>query len=377
MKIRKYIWALCCLAMIACDNDDTKTLCYGVHNKLAGDITAMGAVGDGNTDCSVIINQMIANLPAEGGVILIPEGDFVLDAPIIIDRDNVTIKGLNPGFRSNIDVKPESLLGPGGGSKLILRKAEVAIQTGNESISGLTIKNILVSGGTSNNGTGVKLLNPTENAKIDNIIGINLKQGLDISQATHMQISDCWICEVENSIKMQKGKENTVRSCQLGAQPKGITCFFEEEKKLSFEKNQVYPDGSSNLVLSQCDQAKIMNNNFKSYYVGILCVNGNQNIIENNLFWLADAVNDQLLDRGAEYGVVRILGDNNQFIQNTLTCEWTVGNGVTVRMDEGKGNVIQNCLLNHLDSNQAIWINQYTTIKNCVPEENIKRTQWN
>ena len=363
--------------MIACDNDDTKTLCYGVHNKLAGDITAMGAVGDGNTDCSVIINQMIANLPAEGGVILIPEGDFVLDAPIIIDRDNVTIKGLNPGFRSNIDVKPESLLGPGGGSKLILRKAEVAIQTGNESISGLTIKNILVSGGTSNNGTGVKLLNPTENVKIDNIIGINLKQGLDISQATHMQISDCWICEVENSIKMQKGKENTVRSCQLGAQPKGITCFFEEEKKLSFEKNQVYPDGSSNLVLSQCDQAKIMNNNFKSYYVGILCVNGNQNIIENNLFWLADAVNDQLLDRGAEYGVVRILGDNNQFIQNTLTCEWTVGNGVTVRMDEGKGNVIQNCLLNHLDSNQAIWINQYTTIKNCVPEENIKRTQWN
>ena len=108
-----------------------------------------------------------------------------------------------------------------------------------------------------------------------------------------------------------------------------------------------------------------------------MCINGNQNIIENNLFWLADAVNNQLLDRGAEYGVVRIAGDNNQLIQNTLTCEWTVGNGVTVRMDEGKGNVIQNCLLNHLDSYQAIWINQFTTIKNCVPEENIKRTQWN
>ena len=263
MKIRKYIWALCCLAMVACDNDDTKTLCYGVHNKLTGDITAMGAVGDGNTDCSAIINQMIANLPAEGGVILIPEGDFVLDAPIIIDRDNVTIKGLNPGFRSNIDVKPESLLGPGGGSKLILRKAEVAIQTGKESISGLTIKNILVSGGTSNKGTGVHLLNPTENVKIDNVIGINLKQGLDINQATHMQISNCWICEVENSIKMQKGKENTVKNCQLGAQPTGITCFFEEENNLIFEKNQVYPDGSSNLVLSQCDQAEIINNNFK------------------------------------------------------------------------------------------------------------------
>lgn len=70
----------------------------------------------------------------------------MLDEPIVINKDNVTIKGLNPGFRSNIDVKDESLFGPGGGSKLILRKADAAIKLGNSDVSKLAIKNILISG---------------------------------------------------------------------------------------------------------------------------------------------------------------------------------------------------------------------------------------
>ena len=30
MKIRKYLLAMCSLIMIACDNDENQTLCYGV-----------------------------------------------------------------------------------------------------------------------------------------------------------------------------------------------------------------------------------------------------------------------------------------------------------------------------------------------------------
>lgn len=85
-----------------------------------GDVTTFGAVGDGKTDCSKAINSAIASLPSEGGVVVIPEGDFVLDAPIVINKHNVTFKGLNPGMRSNIDVNGiNELLGPGGGSKLV------------------------------------------------------------------------------------------------------------------------------------------------------------------------------------------------------------------------------------------------------------------
>ena len=47
MKIRKYLLAMCSLIMIACDNDENQTLCYGVHDQLEGDITLAGAVGDG------------------------------------------------------------------------------------------------------------------------------------------------------------------------------------------------------------------------------------------------------------------------------------------------------------------------------------------
>ena len=68
--------ALLCLALISCENEETKLLCYGTHSEIQGDITLAGAVGDGNTDCSGVINKMIAELPAEGGTIVIPEGDF-------------------------------------------------------------------------------------------------------------------------------------------------------------------------------------------------------------------------------------------------------------------------------------------------------------
>lgn len=80
-------------------------------------------------------------------MVVIPEGDFVLDAPIVINKHNVTIKGLNPGMRSNIDVNGiNDLLGPGGGSKLVARNAEAAIKVETD-VKGLKIMNLMVVGG--------------------------------------------------------------------------------------------------------------------------------------------------------------------------------------------------------------------------------------
>ena len=102
MKLKRYLISTFCLCLFtACDGDDN-LLCYGTHTEIEGDVTTFGAIGDGKTDCSKAINSAIASLPSEGGVVVIPEGDFVLDAPIVINKHNVTIKGLNPGMRSNI-----------------------------------------------------------------------------------------------------------------------------------------------------------------------------------------------------------------------------------------------------------------------------------
>ena len=223
----KNIWkaALLCIAFASCDNNVDKLLCYGNHDQIENDITLAGAVGDGKTDCSEVINRMISELPENGGTIVIPEGDFVLDSPIVLTKSNVVIKGLNSGFRSNIDVKDTTLVGPGGGSKLIVRNAESAITVNADGLSGLEIRDLMISGGTENNGVGVLFPKATTGTKIDNVVGINLLTGVEIHEATGLVISNCWICELSNSIVLKGGQNNTVKNCQLGAQPTGVTCI--------------------------------------------------------------------------------------------------------------------------------------------------------
>lgn len=43
-------------------------------------------------DCS-FIRSAISNLPVKGGTIHIPAGTYVCAAPIILERDNVVLKG--------------------------------------------------------------------------------------------------------------------------------------------------------------------------------------------------------------------------------------------------------------------------------------------
>ena len=375
MKFNIYIMGLLCLASASCNNDENHLLCYNQHEVIEGDITLAGAVGDGQTDCSAIINEAIAALPAEGGTIIIPEGDFVLDQPIVVSKSNVTIKGLNPGFRSNIDVKDPSLVGPGGGSKLIIRNADAAIKVGADNVSNLTVKDLLISGGTANNGVGIAIDKATTSTVIKNVIGINLVTGIQTAKAKSMTISDCWICELSNSILAEGGEGTTVENCQLGAQPSGVTCKFTNEKELTFRRNQVYPDGVNNLVLENCEKAEVYSNNFKSYYVGIVEVSGKQNHIYNNLIWLTGASEGQFRGNNIDYGVVRVSGEDNLFEQNNISCEWfaaAAAQAVTVNATTGTGNRFANCLVSDTQSERVFLVNQYTEVSQCVAQNKIK-----
>lgn len=370
----KNIWkvALLCLAFVSCENETDKLLCYGTHNQIENDITLAGAIGDGQTDCSEVINKMISELPAEGGVIVIPEGDFVLDSPIVLTKSNVVIKGLNSGFRSNIDVKDESLFGPGGGSKLIVRNAPSAITVDGEGLTGIQIKDLMISGGTENNGVGILFEKTVTGSVIDNVVGINLVTGVEIHKASGLTVSNCWICELSNSIVLKGGWNNTVKNCQLGAQPTGITCSFTDEKGMVFQRNQVYPDGKTNLLMRNCDDAEITNNNFASYYNAIIDIEGDNNLIKDNMIALTGAVAHQCSYRSSDYGVVRIAGDGNRFSTNSLKCEWALENAVTVRATEGMDNVFENCLISDVNSENVFLVNQYAVVNNCVSSDKIK-----
>jgi hypothetical protein len=341
-------------------------------------ITDYGAIGDGETDCSDIINNLIQEMPASGGVIIIPEGDFVLDAPITVNKNYITIKGVNPGIRSNVDVDIDELLGPGGGSKLILRDATYGIHVplidnvdgGKNRISSLEIKDLLISGGSSNNGTGIYIQQDNDRCRISNIIGINLNFGINVNAADAMIISDCWISEVQNSIIMTSGIQNMITNCQLGAQPSGITCKLVSQENFVFTSNHIYPDGANNLVLTGCTYVNITANNFQSYYVGMLELNGTNNLVSGNIFWMRNSTRQITLNnRGKDYGVIRIEGSSNQISTNTVKCDWRspAANPVTIRSVSGENNTYNNLTITDQASTRVFYVNETTRILDCVP----------
>lgn len=371
MKIKRYLISAFFLCLFTACNSDDNLLCYGTHTNIEGDVTAFGAVGDGKTDCSKAINSAIASLPSEGGILVIPEGDFVLDAPIVINKHNVTIKGLNPGMRSNIDVNGiNDLLGPGGGSKLVARNAEAAIKV-ETGMKGVKIMNLMVSGGTKSKNIGIHFTGTNDDGMLSNIIGINLQTGIKIEQAKNMQIANCWVCELPNSIELIGGENINIKNCQLGAQPPGVTCKVQGVNKLLFVNNHVYPDGRENLVLEGCNSCIIEGNNFQSYYNGILVLNGNENKVSKNIFWLTGAVQNQMLDHGDDFGIINVKGNNNMFVSNSMSCEWAYADAVTVSAVQGTGNVFKNCFVDNLESYRVFSVNAQTEVINCVSSDKV------
>jgi len=262
------------------------------------------------------------------------------------------------------------LLGPGGGSKLVARNAEAAIKV-ETGMKGVKIMNLMVSGGTEAKNIGIHFVGATDNGMLSNIIGINLHTGVKIEQAKNMQIVNCWVCELPNSIELIGGENIVVKNCQLGAQPTGITCKVQEVNKLSFINNQVYPDGRENLVLDACDNCVIEGNNFKSYYNGILVLNGNDNTVNKNIFWLTGAVQNQLLDHGDDFGIINVKGNNNMVASNSLSCEWAYAGAVTVNAVQGTGNVFKNCFVDNLESYRVFLVNAQTEVSNCVSSDKV------
>lgn len=186
-----------------------------------------------------------------------------------------------------------------------------------------------------------------------------------------MQIVNCWVCELPNSIELIGGENMIIKNCQLGAQPTGITCKAQGVNKLSFLNNQVYPDGRENLVLDDYNNSVIEGNNFKSYYNGILVLSGDNNRVNKNIFWLTGAVQNQMLDHGDDFGIINVKGNNNTFVSNSLSCEWAYADAVAVNATQGTGNVFKNCFIDNLESYRVFLVNAETEVSNCVSSDKV------
>jgi len=363
----------------------TKTVVDSTGNKSPEYvITDYGAVADGKTDCGAVINKIINILPPSGGTIIIPEGDFLVNTTINLNKSFITISGLNPGERSGVDVPVNGVTPPGGGSKLILGSAAAIITVPvlpqvngvTNRVSGLEISNLVVSGGTTSHGIGIDVLQDNDHVLINNVIGINLTTGIYANAADDMVISSCWISECTNSISMPNGVQNTISDCQLGAQPTGITVELDNQVNFNFTGNQVYPDGSVNLQINNSQYVNVSSNNFQSYYVGMIELNSsNDNLISSNIFAmeLPSDTSKQLRGNPNTYGVLRLTGNNNLVSGNSITCAWANPNDnpVTIRSIGGTGNSYDNINITDTKSSSVFYVSGGCNIFNSVPASNV------
>src|SRR4051812_30576951 len=65
-------------------------------------ISNYGAKGDGSFDNAPIINNLVNGLPASGGTIVIPHGDFRINSAIILTKNYVTIRGMGRGSKITV-----------------------------------------------------------------------------------------------------------------------------------------------------------------------------------------------------------------------------------------------------------------------------------
>jgi len=359
--------ALCvCAAGCGTEDSDGEDAPDAAENELV--ITDYGAVGDGKTDCAPVINNLIAGMSASGGCVVIPAGEFLVASPIVINRNFVTLRGVNSGEHSGADPLVEGQTNnTGGGSKLICGEgADYIISIGEPSnttrlprVTGVEVRDLMLAAGSAGK-TGIWTAVNTDRLRIANVNCVNLELGMKIWGADAALVEDSWISECARSIEMNGGVQNTISRCQLGTFPIAdyATCLFINEENLNFTGNQIYPDAPCLVRLLNCRYVNITANNFKSFYNDIFEITNDEigrasnlnhdNLVSGNIFWMQGGVpgpNDvaylQLRFQAEDYGLVRVRGDNNVVSSNTIIADWDSGsvtNPVVVRFLGGRNN---------------------------------------
>jgi hypothetical protein len=332
-------------------------------------ITDHGAVGNNSFDNAPVINNLINALPAEGGVIVIPAGDFRIHSPIQIGgKSNVTIRGINYGQRSNVDPAPPGVAGPAGGSKIILGTGVqhgIAVFNGSPSIGGLIVRDLAIQGGDGPlYQTGIFIDRGNSATRIINVSCINTEKGAFIRDANRAVIEDCWIGECQSPLHLMTGQDNLVADSSFGGQPGGVCCDLNGQQRLIFSGNVIFPDANTGLFLTQSESCNISHNTITGWFTGLVQIEGNMNTFTNNNVtavlepggsWPADP-----LGRDDQYGLIRISGNDNT-VSSSIVMSWQPANHVRVRNHSGDRNLFRNLYIAANGSNRKIFVNSPST----------------
>ena len=339
---------------------------YGADGEFL--ITDFGAKGDNGFDNAPIINSLIAGFGASGGTILVPAGEFRVNSPIVVDRNYVTIRGVNYGQRSNIDSTPSGVFGPSGGSKIIVGAgvaSGVAVYSSGPKILGLTIRDIGFQG---SDGAvfqhGVFIDRDNQWTRISNINCVNLRKGIFLRQAEEALIEMCWLGEAEAPLHMDGGRDCILSDNEMGGQPAGVTCEVRHHDRLMFSGNEIFGDGYTNLWLNESNNCNVTHNTMYSWYTGLMLVTGNMNLIaHNNISGVVRTDGSWASDprgRNGDYGLIRIAGNDNSLCDLSI-LSWQPAGDIRVNVLSGERNAFRNLWIGALTSARKIYNNPATS----------------
>lgn len=340
--------------------------CMPAHAQVRGEflITDHGARGDNHFDNAPVINGLISKFGPAGGTIIVPAGDFRINSPIVINSDNITIRGTNYGQRSFIDVTPPGVFGPAGGSKIVLGAGlwhGIAVFGEGHPVTGLTVRDLAIQG--SDGGVyqiGIFVDRPNRRTLVSNVNCIALRKGVYMRESDEAVVENSWLAECEAPLHMHRGNNCIVSDNALGGQPGGVTADFHGHARLTFTGNNVFPDGYTALFITDGHHNTITDNIFTNWYVGIIQIEGNSNLLAHNQInavpthaghWPHDP-------RGRDdmYGIVRIIGNDNVLASNTI-ISWQPDGHTRVHVAAGDRNVIRNLYVGAKPSGRRIFVN--------------------
>ncbi len=340
---------------VSCNTDDTWIKCEDCDSQKIIDVTQYGLKNDASSDCSDLVNRLIADLPAEGGVILFPEGQYRLDSPIKVTRNFVTITG-----EENTTLIVNN-------SEAGINLAYVAEVNGQKNrLSGVEIRDIHLVG-NDYNGTGVWVAHDNDRTQLINVTVEKCNLGMRINGADAIVINNCTMTDVTNGLEMYGGIQNSVTDCKFGSLSKGVTCYISGESNLLFSDNELNGAGENGLMVSGT-RINVSDCTVEGPCVGLFELNGDNNLVSDNVFTLKNTGADQLAGRSADYGVVLVKGSYNHFTSNTIECEWDpeIENPITVSAASGDANRFSNCTVTDQLSEYVFYVNESTEVIGCV-----------
>ena len=358
----------------SCSNDDTYTLCDECNGQKIIDITQFGLPTDGSTDCADLINAIIADLPPEGGTILIPEGTFRLDSPIQLTRNFVTLKGVNDeAVTAAADTRESRLVL--GNAEYALHVAPVADIDGRKNrISGVEVNGLTLVGKADHQGTGIFVEHDNDRLHFFNIRMENMYQGIKLQGCDAITLARIDATDAVNGIEMNGGIQNMVTNSLFGSAQGGVAARISGESNLIFSHNKLTAEDDRCASFTGCSRVNISDNEFTGNKMTFFDISGQNNLISDNVFTVNRSDN-QLNGKEADYGVIHVKGEYNHFTSNTIHADWSDGieNPVTVNAAEGENNRFASFTIENTNSNQVFYVSESSEVIDCgVTEENIK-----